>query len=232
MWKINFVPPIVLARVSGHLWLFSCFLLQSLQGRQCLLEIEYVVSLRVQENSVIHKVFSEFLQQFRYVGMIQAGQWSIPHWSPRPRLSCHTVPCQFPASKVSCVLKFTKLRKTSLINQEPRSERNVPCYIVFEHRFDEMWFLTVDPFARASMTSQSFPKDETAGLFSRTFIVKNIQFCDVNCGLFMRLHFSITCYYHRITTRFRQGIRFSRIQILFCASSQRTESTTNSLPLV
>ena len=26
-------------RVSRHLWFFSCFLLQSLQGRQCLLEI-------------------------------------------------------------------------------------------------------------------------------------------------------------------------------------------------
>ena len=37
---MNCVPPIVgVLRVSRHMWFFSCFLLQSLQGRQCLLEI-------------------------------------------------------------------------------------------------------------------------------------------------------------------------------------------------
>ena len=38
-----------------------------------------------------------------------------------------------------------------------------------------MWFLTVDPLVRISVSSQSFPSDNTAGVFSRTFIVKNIS---------------------------------------------------------
>ena len=37
-WTACF-PLLVFVRVSRHLWFFSCFLLQSLQGRQCLLEI-------------------------------------------------------------------------------------------------------------------------------------------------------------------------------------------------
>ena len=35
-----------------------------------------------------------------------------------------------------------------------------------------MWFLTIDHFIRVSVSSQSFPSDNTAGVFSRTFIVK------------------------------------------------------------
>ena len=38
-----------------------------------------------------------------------------------------------------------------------------------------MWFLTVDPFVRTPFSLQSFPSDETAGVFSRTSIVKNIS---------------------------------------------------------
>ena len=41
--------------------------------------------------------------------------------------------------------------------------------------FNEMWFLTIDPFIGISVSSQSFPSDNTAGVFSRTFIVKNIS---------------------------------------------------------
>ena len=37
-----------------------------------------------------------------------------------------------------------------------------------------MWFLTVDPLIRVSVLSQSFPSDNTAGVFSRTFTVKKI----------------------------------------------------------
>ena len=36
------LPLFVLVRVSRHMWFFSCFLLQSLQGRQCLLEIRTI----------------------------------------------------------------------------------------------------------------------------------------------------------------------------------------------
>ena len=41
--------------------------------------------------------------------------------------------------------------------------------------FNEMWFLTIDPFVEYPFSSQSFPNDNTAGVFSRTFIVKNIS---------------------------------------------------------
>ena len=40
---------------------------------------------------------------------------------------------------------------------------------------NEMWFLTIDPFVGIPVSSQSFPSDNTAGVFSRTFIVKNIS---------------------------------------------------------
>ena len=76
-------------------------------------------------------------------------------------------------------------------------------------------------------SSQSFPSDETAGVSSRTFIVKHIQFFDINCGLFMRLHFSIGCYDCRWTSRRRQSIHFSRIQVLF--ADDAPASTPNSL---
>ena len=42
-----------------------------------------------------------------------------------------------------------------------------------------------------------------------------IQFVDVNCGLFMLLHFTIGCYDYRRTARFRQSIHFSINQVLF-----------------
>ena len=41
--------------------------------------------------------------------------------------------------------------------------------------FSEIWFLTIDPFTRISVSSQSFLSDNTAGVFSRTFIVKNFS---------------------------------------------------------
>ena len=50
---------------------------------------------------------------------------------------------------------------------------------------------------------KAFRVDNTAGVFSRTFIVKNIQFFDVHCGLFMRLHISIGCHDFRISAEFK-----------------------------
>ena len=44
----------------------------------------------------------------------------------------------------------------------------------------------------------------------------------------MRLHFSIGCYDYRRTTLLRQGIHFTRIQVLFADHMhRRPESTTN-----
>ena len=76
-------------------------------------------------------------------------------------------------------------------------------------------------------SSQSFPGDKTAGVFSRTFIVKNIPNSLTHCGLFMRLHFSIGCYDYRRTTRLRQRIHFSRIQVLFADHVHRRSRVYN-----
>ena len=82
--------------------------------------------------------------------------------------------------------------------------------------FDEMWFLTIDPFVGNPFSSQSFPSDNTAGVFSRTFHSQEyIQFFDIYNCLFMRLHFSIGGYDYRRTARFRQNIHFSITQVLF-----------------
>ena len=53
-----------------------------------------------------------------------------------------------------------------------------------------------------------------------------ISFFDINCGLFMRLHFTIGCYDCRWTSRRRQSIQFSRILIM-CIDAPK--STTNPL---
>ena len=78
--------------------------------------------------------------------------------------------------------------------------------------FNEMWLLTIGPFEGIP---QNFPSDNTADVFSRIFIVKNIQFFDILCSLFMRLHFSIGGYDYRRTTRFRQNIHLSITQVIF-----------------
>ena len=41
--------------------------------------------------------------------------------------------------------------------------------------FNEMWFLTIDPFIRISVFIAKLSKRQTAGVFSRTFIVKNMS---------------------------------------------------------
>ena len=58
---------------------------------------------------------------------------------------------QFPAFKVSWMLKKASLSKNSLINQEPRSERKSPYCIVSENRFNETWFLNCHPLVGVSV---------------------------------------------------------------------------------
>ena len=95
-----------------------------------------------------------------------------------------------------------------------------------------MWFLTIDPFVGHPFSSQNFPSDNTAGVFSKTFIVKNISnsLTYTNC-LFMRLHFSIGGYDYRGTTRFRQKYPFQLLlkSFLLIMCIDALESTTNSL---
>ena len=70
------------------------------------------------------------------------------------------------------MLKKASLRKNSLTNQEQRSDEVLRVTLYSNTDFNEMWFLTVDPLVRIS--SQNFLRDKTAGVSSRTFIVKNI----------------------------------------------------------
>ena len=50
-----------------------------------------------------------------------------------------------------------------------------------------------------------------------------IQFFDINCGLFIRLHFSVGSYDYRRTARFRQSIHFSITQVLFADHVHRQQ---------
>ena len=78
-----------------------------------------------------------------------------------------------------------------------------------------MWFLTIDPFVRIPFSSQSFPSDNTAGVLSRTFRVKNISYSLTYTIASSCLHFSIGGNDNRKTTRFRQSIHFGFTQVLF-----------------
>ena len=76
-------------------------------------------------------------------------------------------------------------------------------------------------------SSQSFPSDKTAGVSSRLSLSRKIQLFDINCGLFMRLHFTIGCYDCRWTFRRRQSFQFSRIQVLFADLVHRRSGVYN-----
>ena len=55
------------------------------------------------------------------------------------------------------------------------------------------------------------------------------QFFDINCGLFMRLHFTFGCYNRRQTSRCRHffSAEFKTFLLIMCIDAP--ESTTNSL---
>ena len=65
----------------------------------------------------------------------------------------------------------------------------------------------------------------------RFYSQENIQFSDVNCCFFIRLHLSTGCYDCRRTPGSRHSLQFGRIQILFLLfmSIDAPECTTNSL---
>ena len=67
-------------------------------------------------------------------------------------------------------------RNNLLTSLEPLSERSSPYCTVAEHRFK--WDVVFDHWSthkNIPFSSKSFPSDKTAGVFSRTFIVKNIS---------------------------------------------------------
>ena len=128
------------------------------------------------------------------------------------------------------MLKKAGLWKNSLINQEPRSERSSPCRTVFEYRFYEMWFLTVDPFIRVSGFIAKLSQRQNCWRILADFHCQEyIQLFDTNCGLFMRLHFTIGCCNRRWTSRCRHGFQFSGIQVLFADRALTLRSLQQSL---
>ena len=124
---------------------------------------------------------------------------------------------QSPVLKVSLMLKKASLRKNSLRSQEPGSERVLRVALYSHTVFNGMWFWTVDPFVTISVFIAKLSERLNCWRILEDFHSKEyIQFFDVNCGLFMSLHFSIGCYDCRRTSRRRQSVHFSRIQVLFC----------------
>ena len=95
--------------------------------------------------------------------------------------------------------------------------------------FNEMWFLTVDPLIRISVFIAKLSERYNCWRILEDFHSQEyIQFFDVHCGLFMRLHFSIGCYDYRRTTRLRQGIHFSGIiQVLSADHMHRRAGVNN-----
>ena len=83
--------------------------------------------------------------------------------------------------------------------------------------FNEMWFFDHSSIRRnIPFSSQSFPRRQYCWrVFEDFHSQEYIQFFDIHCCLFMRLHFSIGGYDYRRTARFRQSIHSSITQVLF-----------------
>ena len=94
--------------------------------------------------------------------------------------------------------------------------------------FNEMWFLTIDPFKRISVFIAKLSKRQYCWrVFEDFHCQKYIQFFDIHNCLFIRLHFSIGGYDYRRTSRRRQSINFSRIQVLFADHVHRRSGVDN-----
>ena len=82
--------------------------------------------------------------------------------------------------------------------------------------FDEMWFLTIDPFIGISVFIAKLSHRWCCWRVLEDFhCQEHIQFFDIHNCLFMRLQFSIGGCDHRGTTRLRQSIHFNFTQVLF-----------------
>ena len=93
-----------------------------------------------------------------------------------------------------------------------------------------MWFLTVDPFTRVLVFIAKLSDRQYCWRVFKDFHCQEyIQFFDINCGLFMRLHFTIGCFHRRTTSRRRQRIHCSRIQVLFADHVHRRTGVYNKI---
>ena len=80
---------------------------------------------------------------------------------------------------------------------------------------NEIWFLNIDPFIRISVFIAKLSERQYCWrVFEDFHSQKCIQFFDIHCCLFMRLHFSSGGYDYGRTARFRQSIHFSITQVL------------------
>ena len=94
---------------------------------------------------------------------------------------------------------------------------------------NEMWFLTVDTFIRISVFIAKAFRATTMLACFRGLSKEYIQFFDIRCYLFMRLHFTIGCYDYRRTTRLvNLSISASLKSLLLIMCIDAPESTTNS----
>ena len=93
---------------------------------------------------------------------------------------------------------------------------------------NEMWFQTIDPFIRISVFIAKLSKRQYCWrVFEDFHSQEYVQFFDIHCSLFMRLHFSISGYDYCRTTRFRQSIHFSIIQVLIADHMHRRARVDN-----
>ena len=96
--------------------------------------------------------------------------------------------------------------------------------------FNEMWFLTIDPFIRISVFIAKLSKRQYCWRVLEDFHSQEyIQLFDIHCSLLMRLHFPIGGYDCRRTARFRQSIHFSIIQVLVVDHMHRRSGVDNKL---
>ena len=95
--------------------------------------------------------------------------------------------------------------------------------------FDEMWFLTIDPFIGISVFIAKLSKRQYCWHPWGPSLARVCPSLWCELCLFMRLHFSIGVYDYRRIARFRQGIHFSITQVLLLIMCiDAPESTTNS----
>ena len=132
------------------------------------------------------------------------GWWERRAWGRRRMIN-------FLLSKCHGCWRRQPLRKNLLINQE-----HSPCCIASEYRF--LMRCGSIPYEYLC-SSWRLLSDETADVSSENFHCQEyIQFCDINCGLFMLLGCFNSCW----TFRGRQSAHFSGVQILFCWSCAST----------
>ena len=128
------------------------------------------------------------------------------------------------------MLKKENWRNNSLTSQEPRSERSSPCCIVFESRFK--WDVVFDRwsirknirFHRKAFRARRLLAYSRGLSWSRIY-----PFFDANCGLSMRLHFSIGGYDYRGLHDFvKVSISAELKSFLLIMCIDALESTANS----